>query len=217
MTNLVQDLFSRRLKRLRRKKGVTMVEVADTIGMSQATISEWEKGNKFPRAGALQQLANYFNVPMEYFFKENAFPTVDLVNIPFYMSISAAALSIIEGISDDGVEFIKIPTNFLKDYLGEEGVIAFTMEQDRMDLLFPSESTVVAKAVEQDEVKDDDIVVYFFNDEYTVGRFRRNELQKVVIFSPESTNKNHYDIVIPLTAEQDVKIIAKVIWYGVSI
>lgn len=217
MTNLVQDLFSRRLKRLRRKKGVTMVELAEMIGMSQATISEWEKGNKFPRSGALQQLANYFDVPMEYFFKESALPTVDLVNIPFHMSISAAALSIVGEASDDGAEFIKIPTNFLNNYSGEESLIAFIMEQDRMDLLFPRQSTVIAKAVKQGEVKNDDIVVYFFNGEYTVGRFRKNKFQEAIIFSPESTNKSHYDIVIPLAAKHDVTIIAKVIWYGVSI
>lgn len=82
--NPVQDLFSRRLKRLRERKEVTMVDLPAAISMSQATISEWEKENKFPRSSALQQLAKYFNVPMEYFFKEDAHLKVEMINIPLY-------------------------------------------------------------------------------------------------------------------------------------
>lgn len=214
--NLVQDLFSRRLKRLREEKGITMVELASIIGMSQATISEWEKGNKFPRAGALQELANYFDVPMEYFFKEKVFPIVDMVNIPLYPSMTAGALSIVDGLSDEEVEFMKLPTRFLGEYSNEEDLIAFRVREESMNLLFPYGSPVVAKKVAQDEVKDGDIVVYCFDDEHAIGRFRRNELKEVFVFSSESTTFFH-DIVIPFNAKSNVQIIAKLIWYGVSI
>ena len=81
--------------------------------MSEAAISDWEKGNKFPRAGAFQQLANYLEVPMEYFFKENSFPTGEMIAIPCLPSISAAALSLTDGIESDEIEFIKLPASFL--------------------------------------------------------------------------------------------------------
>ncbi|MBO0600987.1 helix-turn-helix transcriptional regulator [Sporosarcina sp. E16_3] len=98
VSNLIQEQFSDRLKRLRERNKVTMVELAEAIGMSQATISEWEKGHKFPRSGALQQLANYFDVSMEYFFKENSFPTAETITIPYLPSISAASFLLTDGI-----------------------------------------------------------------------------------------------------------------------
>ena len=215
MGNLVQDLFSRRLKRLREEKGVTMVDLASIIGMSQATISEWEKGNKFPRAGALQELANYFNVPMEYFFKKKVFPIVDMVNIPLYPSMTACALSIVDGLSDEEVEFMKLPASFLGEY-SKEDLIAFQVREESMNLLFPNGSPVVAKKVVQDEVEDGDIVVYCIDYEHAIGRFRKNELREVIVFSSESTTFFH-DIVIPFNAKSNVQIIAKLVWYGVSI
>ncbi len=217
MTDIVQDLFSRRLKLLRERKSVTMVELAEAIGRSQATISEWEKGNKFPRSGALQQLATYFNVPMDFFFKEESFPFVDMVSIPLFPSISAGAHSIVEGKNDDEIELINLPTLFFGKYLKGENLMAFFVNGDSMDMIFPHGATIVAKQVRQEDVKNDDIVIYRFDNEYAVKRYRRNERQKVIVFSPESTNKSYHDIVIPFSTQQNLGIIAKVIWYGVSV
>ena len=211
----VQDLFSRRLKLLREKKEVTMVELADAIGMSQATISEWEKGNKFPRSGALQQLATYFNVPIEYYFKEEAYPSVDLVTIRLFPSILAATLSIVQGLNDD-VEVITLPKSFLGKYATYENLMAFTIKNDSMDLLFPSGATIVAKQVQRDEdIEDGDIGICRYKEEFFIKRIRRNKSIEVLVLSPESTNKNFHDIVIPFKSRHEIEMIAKVIWYGV--
>lgn len=217
MTNLVQELFSRRLKRLRERNKVTMVELAEAIGMSQATISEWEKGNKFPRAGALQQLANYFDVPMEYFFKENSFPTVETITIPCLPSISAASLSFLYDIKSDEIEFIKLPASFLGEYTKDKKMIAFKVREESMDLLFPEGSTIVAKKIGRDDLIDGDIAVYCFDNEYAVRRYRRIETQEVIVLSPVSTDKRFHDRIVPFKTEDDLEIIAKIIWYGVTI
>jgi len=217
MNNFVQDLFSRRLKRLRDRNGITMVELADAIGMSQATISEWEKGNKFPRAGALQQLANYFDVPMEYFFKENSFPIAKTVSIRCLPSIAASVHSYTDGIDCDEIEFIKLPASFLGKYAQDENLIAFKVIGESMNLLFPDSSPLVAIKIEQDEIKDGDIAVYCIDSEYAVRRYIKNEQQEVIVLSPESTNKNFYDCVVPYKTHNDFEIIAKVVWYGVSL
>jgi len=215
MTDDVQELFSRRLKLLRVRKGVTMVELADAIGMSQSAISEWEKGNKFPRSGSLQQLATYFNVPIEYYFKEHAYPSVDLVNIRLFPSILAETLSILHGLNDE-VEVITLPKSFLGKYATYENLMAFKIDGDSMNKLFPSGSTIIAKQVQKDEdVKDGDVVICRYKDRFIINRFRRNELQEVFVFSSESTNNNYYDLVVPFKSRNDIEIIAKVIWYGV--
>ncbi|MEK4711348.1 XRE family transcriptional regulator [Sporosarcina sp. FSL K6-5500] len=217
MTNLVQGLFSRRLKRLRERNKITMVELAEAIGMSQATISEWEKGNKFPRAGALQQLAHYFDVPMEYFFKENAYPIAETVNIRCLPSISAGVLSLTDGIECDEIEFIKLPVSFLGEHSKDEDLIAFKVNGESMNLLFPDGSPIVALQIGRDKLENGDIAVYCFGNEYAVRRYRRIEQQQVIVLSPESTNKSFHDCIVPFKAESGLEIIAKIIWYGVSV
>ena len=212
MSNPVQDLFSRRLRRLRERKEVTMVDLAAAIGMSQATISEWEKENKFPRSGALQQLAIYFNVPMEYFFKEDAFLTVEMMNIPLYRTNPNTDCS-----DYDGVEYIGLPVSMLTGYSKDENFLAFDVIEESMNLLFPRTSKIVGIRFELKDLKDGDIVFYSYDNHYDIRRFRKNEQQEVIVLSPESSNKNLYDTIIPFNASDDLEIIAKVIWYGVLI
>ncbi|MFD1929286.1 XRE family transcriptional regulator [Sporosarcina siberiensis] len=217
MVNTVQELFSKRLRKLREDSGITMVELAGVLGMSQATISEWEKGNKFPRAGALQGLAIHFNVPMEYFFKEDVLLVTETVKIPLYTKASQSTQSMCNGISDKKVEYIKLPASFLGSYYNEDGLEAFVVLEDGMDHLFPNGSTIVVKRVEQRDLVDGDIVVYFFQDAYAIRRFRKNDAKNVFLFKPESTNPLLYDVVIPFEEIGNVEVLAKVIWYGVLV
>lgn len=212
MSNPVQELFSRRFKLLREMKKVTMVEVADAIGMSQATISEWEKGNKFPRSGALQQLAIYFNVPMEYFFKGDAYLLVEMINIPLYRP-----KSINVDLECYEVEHIALPLRSLMGYSKDENFIAFDVLEESMDLLFPGKSQIVGIKSGLEELKDGDIVLYNLDNKYDIRRFKKNEEHEVYVLSPESSNKSFFDIIIPYNALGELEIVAKVIWYGVLI
>jgi len=213
----VQDLFSIRLKGLREESGITMVELAGVLGMSQATISEWEKGNKFPRAGALQGLAHYFDVPMEYFFKEEVFLAAEMVNISLHTTISQRTLTTIDDFSDEKVKYIKLPISFLGPYSKEETLHAFVVPGDSMNHLFPKGSTIIVKRIDCADVIDGDVIVYFSGEDYAIGRFRKNEADKVYLLKPESTNPLHYDVVIPFEENHKIEGIAKVIWYGVSV
>lgn len=52
------------IKKLRKSRGWTQPQLADRISVSKQTISNWETGLKVPRMGALQKLADLFNVPI---------------------------------------------------------------------------------------------------------------------------------------------------------
>ena len=217
MSDPVQELFSSRLRRLRERKNVTMVELAHAIGMSQATISEWEKSNKFPRSGALQQLAIYFNVPMEYFFKAEAFLTVAMVNIPVYRTISLGKNLNVKGLDFEEVEYVGLPASSLAGHSEDEEFIAFDVIEDSMNLLFRQTSLVVGIRSSQGEVNDGDIVLYWYDNKCDIRRFRRSEEHEVIVLSPESSNKNIFDTIISFNDAADLEIIAKVIWYDVLI
>ncbi|MDY5628910.1 helix-turn-helix transcriptional regulator [Limosilactobacillus coleohominis] len=55
-----------RIAELRKHKGLTIQQVADGIGVSNGTISRYEKGSREPKLETWLKLANFFNVPVSY-------------------------------------------------------------------------------------------------------------------------------------------------------
>ena len=66
-------------KELRKKKGLTQVELSNILHVAQTTISKWEKGKTIPDLPTLVQLSKFFNVPVDTLLKNtdsiSYFPT----------------------------------------------------------------------------------------------------------------------------------------------
>lgn len=54
---------------LMREKGVNATQVSRDTGIPRTFFSDWKKGKYNPKTDKLQKLAQYFNVPIEYFTK----------------------------------------------------------------------------------------------------------------------------------------------------
>ncbi|WP_245186960.1 helix-turn-helix domain-containing protein [Enterococcus larvae] len=61
-----RDNIGKQIQTLRTKKDLTQEELAGQLNVSKQTISNWETGTKTPRMGAIQKLADFFNVPKSY-------------------------------------------------------------------------------------------------------------------------------------------------------
>lgn len=59
-----------KVERLMQEKGVKPSDVAKAINVSSSVFTDWKKGRYTPKADKLYALAQYFDVPMEYFFSE---------------------------------------------------------------------------------------------------------------------------------------------------
>lgn len=49
-------------------KGITAYEVGKTTKITQSTFSMWKSGKIIPKRDKLEKIADYFNVPIEYFY-----------------------------------------------------------------------------------------------------------------------------------------------------
>lgn len=58
--------FSARLKRLRKDKNLRQIDIARTLGLAQTTIANYEQGTRFPDENTLLQIADFFNVSLDY-------------------------------------------------------------------------------------------------------------------------------------------------------
>jgi len=59
-------IFNKRLKKLRKNKGLTQKELAEHIDVVQSKISSWETERLEPNLYRLIQLADYFGVTTDY-------------------------------------------------------------------------------------------------------------------------------------------------------
>lgn len=53
--------------KLRDEKGVTDYRVAEETGIPKSTFTDWRTGRSKPKLEKLSKIANYFNVPIDYF------------------------------------------------------------------------------------------------------------------------------------------------------
>lgn len=59
-------MFCKRLEGLRKSRKLTQKQLADELGMSKQTISNWENSNILPSIETLIRLCKFFNVSTDY-------------------------------------------------------------------------------------------------------------------------------------------------------
>lgn len=89
MTVGVPGFVAGRLRQAREARGLSLVALADLIGVSPAAISQYEKGQHTPRPETFDLLKRQLNVPHAYFFKPEVVVPVEQHRL-FYRSMSSA-------------------------------------------------------------------------------------------------------------------------------
>jgi transcriptional regulator with XRE-family HTH domain len=65
---VLEDLFPRRLKQLRKKKKLTQLKLSIILGVHISTIKRWETGKRFPDPTEIQAIAQALGVRMKDLF-----------------------------------------------------------------------------------------------------------------------------------------------------
>ena len=65
MTNY-KKMFASRLKCLRSEKGLTQAQLAEMLILKPRTMKNWEGGVNIPPVEVLCEIANYFDVSLDY-------------------------------------------------------------------------------------------------------------------------------------------------------
>ena len=59
--------ISKKLKLLRKGRGLTQLELSEKVGLSRATLSNYEVGRRMPHLNELERLAKFYGVGLDYF------------------------------------------------------------------------------------------------------------------------------------------------------
>src|SRR5690625_7403346 len=103
-----REIFSKNLKKLIEKRGIDQRILADYLGISEMSVSNWVNGNKYPRIGNIQKMADYLGVKKSDLIEDNSDEKdVTSSKYNYYtVSISAGVPINIAGITNEDVEKI---------------------------------------------------------------------------------------------------------------
>ncbi len=62
-------IIAKNIVQLRKEKGITQAQLAESLNYSDKAVSKWERGESLPDVGVLKMLANMFGVTVDYLLK----------------------------------------------------------------------------------------------------------------------------------------------------
>jgi repressor LexA len=71
--------FKNVITKLRKEQDLNQQEFADKLGVSKSTVSMWEIGERFPSKELYEQIADFFNVDIDY--KTNYFDGIQVIYV----------------------------------------------------------------------------------------------------------------------------------------
>jgi transcriptional regulator with XRE-family HTH domain len=83
----MNDVFSKRLKELRKERGLTQETLSEISGVSLPTVCRYEKGSRDePKLSILKKFSNFFGVSLDYIVgdtdvKDTNFTSVEIARI----------------------------------------------------------------------------------------------------------------------------------------
>lgn len=85
--------FSERLKDLRKQAGLTQIDVAEKLGISQPAYASWERGVKKPTQENLVKIAQILNVSVDYLVGNSEEKADELDNIELLFRMNSKGLT----------------------------------------------------------------------------------------------------------------------------
>lgn len=224
MNKEIKNYVGNKIREYRKKRNYTQKELGEKVGVKHNTISSYEAGTNEPEQNILYSLSNVLDVSVNDFFptvkKENpaaniqrAFgvDTLDYYNY-FPTEISAGLPIDIEGITD--TQKIQISDSIMGKWSGDKEVYVTHVNGDSMNNVIPDKSLIIVKPVALSDLKNGDIVVYRYDNEFAIKRYYH--LDNKIVFKPDSSDPRFTDKEIEIGNEIELRIKGKVVLYIVE-
>lgn len=203
--------ISKNIKNLRTQADLTQAELADKIGVTRATVTQWEREWSQPRMGAIKKLADVFGVSVSQMVSEDGISYSHSNVSPMPMATVPLLGTVHAGKPHDPDEYeyrtIEIP-QFLID--ADPDCYALEAEGDCMNRVYP-EGCTIAVSPNKEPVNGSVAVVSIDGREAVMRRMYRTP--NTLVLSPDSFNPNHDDIVITSDTEHTIEFLGKVVWF----
>lgn len=178
--------FGEKLKRLRKEKNLSQIDLADKVGVTRSSIANYETGRNYPANDILTKFATLFNVSIDYLVDDN-FNGIPKNHIPVLGIVKAGYNYLAE---ENIIGYVSINDNTLDS----EDFFALVVKGNSMEpIIYEKDIAIVKK---QEDFENGDIVVALINgEEATIKRAYKNERGIVLqpanpMIEPLEFNKN---------------------------
>lgn len=199
-----REILGGNLQRLIDSRGIGQRDIAEHLGVSDAAVSQWLAGEKYPRIDKIQKLADYFRVPKSELIEEkpnNLIPLLPAtVQVPILGTIACGDPIYAEenfiGYRTESPETLPTGNLFYLEARGQS-----------MEPTIPNGSFVLIR--EQPDVEYGEIAAVLVNGDMEATLKRVKRQGTVVMLMPD--NPSHEPYVI--TEDNPARIIGKAIRY----
>lgn len=216
-TNNTSKIISDNLKRLMEEHEISNIELSEKIGVSQSTVGKWLLQKSVPRMGAIEKLADYFNVNKSDILENKPvavmLPAHEYSLWPF---TTGAGVNDYE-FSSESLEKISIPDQFLGKYAGRKDIIIFEVNGESMNKIIPNHSYVAVEYKNIDYCPQTGDVVVFRILGDGLGIKRYIDMYDEIMLKPESTDPVYTELRFNKNSADDLEILGKVVMYNVRL
>lgn len=211
------------IKKLRERREMSAEELAHRVGVAKSTQSRYENEKRTFPINEVGKYADALGTSIEYLLgikggMTKAKNSMGLItNYPFYpVSIAAGLPTSVEFMSVNDVETIEVPDTVMGKWAGAN-VFITKVNGESMNRVIPDQSIIAVHPVELSTLKDNDIVVFSDNHEYSVKRFYDDKENKRVVFRPDSKDNRFIDYSLTYSETDNLVIHGKVVVYVVEL
>lgn len=203
-----REILGENLQKLLNEKGIDQSVLADYLGVSNASVSYWIKGEKYPRIDKIQKIADFFNIPKSHLTEEQLSNKIEtrsnVMKVPILGAIRNGEPILVEE-NYYGYKYE------LVDSLPNRNVFYFQVTEDSMEPSIPKNSFVLIK--EQSEIQNGEIAAVRMNDDSEITLKRVKYQGDVLFLIPD--NPKYEPIII--NKKNQVTILGKAIKYTLDL
>ena len=166
--------FGDRLKKIRKEKNITQLELSEMISISRSSIAQYENNIYQPNIETIELIANTLNIDVSELFEDKSKTRLISKYIPL---IGKSSCGKPKDYDLNGYEPIPVPLDMYKD-----GMYAVEAEGDSMkpkindgDIVYCQPNRIIDNG---------NIVHYWLNGESGIKKYKMNEAQTIISLIP---------------------------------
>lgn len=110
-----------KFEKLLRERGVKASEVADATGIKRPTFTAWKKGEYTPKADKIQKIADYFEVPVSYFYETDYYDDENVQQLAEEMAVKPGLRVLFDASRDLSEESLKMFAEMIETFKKTNG------------------------------------------------------------------------------------------------
>lgn len=216
-----KQIMGANITRLLDRRGIDRKKLATDLGYKYTTVSDWVNGKTYPRIDKIEGMAQYFGVPKSDLVESPTNKSLKIAESTTYnyidAGISAGQLQTVDPFMATDLEQIALSNVVMGRYANDSDLFITRVNGDSMNRTIPDGSLIAVKKLDSvEELKNDDIVVFQYENGMSVKRFFNDRKSSILAFQPDSLDREFQSILIRYEEAEDVKIIGKVVVYVVE-